>query len=502
MSLRRLSRNALASMVQVVGSTFLLIEFYRFLVRQLGPEQIGVWSLVVASTAAVRLGEMGIGSAVVRFVAGDLGARQTARAASTLAMCVVAVGVPIAILCLLLWPALDRGLALVIHDAGLLGIARSLLPLSLTALWLGSIAQVLLSALDAMQRTDLKAVVTLGAGAGQLAVAYAVVPTQGLHSLAFVQLVHSALSAAVAIALVAATLGIRISDWFRWDRRRLVAMFRYGGGVQLGSIGQLLFEPTVKALLSVFGGLSSTGYYELANRATTQYRSVIVAAYQLLIPYLAHRAGDRDLETKQIINAYRFAHGLLVALVLPYFGLLAAAMPLVLSLWLGRYEPAFVAIGLACVLGWGLNTLAVSAYTIYLAIGRLRWTLWAQLAVGVSSVVFASLGGWGWGSLGVVIGAMLALTAGSAVVTWAFHTEFSVSWREFLPAGSIPVASVSLLGAMVLAGAEIVNGDPIGSAVQIVAGLALFAVICGLLVWRDPAVAHVIGRLRRETATL
>ena len=61
MSLRRLSRNAFAAMAQVVVSAAVLFVFYRFLIRQLGPEEIGVWSLVVASTAVARLGEFGLG---------------------------------------------------------------------------------------------------------------------------------------------------------------------------------------------------------------------------------------------------------------------------------------------------------------------------------------------------------------------------------------------------------------------------------------------------------
>jgi len=163
MSFRRLSRNAIASIAQVVGSAILLLELYRFLVRQLGPGQIGVWSLVVACTAPARLGEMGIGTAVTKFVAGDLGASKPRRAAATIGMCSATVGAIIGAFSLLVWSVAPAMLTRLISDDRLLSVAQALVPWALASLWFGSIGQVLLGALDALQRSDLKAVATLGA---------------------------------------------------------------------------------------------------------------------------------------------------------------------------------------------------------------------------------------------------------------------------------------------------------------------------------------------------
>jgi O-antigen/teichoic acid export membrane protein len=437
---------------------------------------------------------------VMKFVASDLGAGEPTRAAAKLGMCTLTIAGLVAAVCGVLWPLLDAGLAIVITEPRLLAAARQLLPWALAALWVGSMAQVLLTALDALQRSELKALVTLGAGVGQLAAAYALVPTHGLQSLGPMQVLQAALSAVAAGACVFAVLGVGARGWFGWSRRRLIDMLRYGAGVQIAAVGQLLFEPSVKALLTGFGSLTLTGYYELANRAVSQCRAVIVAAYQMLIPYLAHRAGSQALSPAQVVSAYRTVHAVLFVLSVPYFALLAAALPLLLSLWLGHFELAFVAIGLACVVGWGLNTLVVAAYMIYLGIGRVAWPLRTQLTIGILNLALASGGGWLWGGFGVIGGAMLALALGSAVVAVAFHLEFKLSWRDFVPVTSAPIIGTSLAGAVAIAGLQIVSSGSLQSVWPIAAVLAIFGLACLGLTWRHPAVRGLVGRLRNREA--
>ena len=146
--------------------------------------------------------------------------------------------------------------------------------------------------------------------------------------------------------------------------------------------------------------------------------------------------------------------------------------------------------------------LAVASYMVYLAIGRVGWPLRAQLTVGVLNAVLASLGGWLWGGYGVIVGAMLALALGGAVVTVAFHLEFGLSWRDFVPAASAPVVGVSLAGAVAITALQIVPSGGVQSAGPVAAMLATFGLACAGLAWRHPAVAGLARRLRtREVAT-
>ena len=384
----------------------------------------------------------------------------------------------------------------------MLGLAHRLLPYALASMWLAAIANVLLSALDGAQRSELRAGAMTSSALVQICVAYLVVPSRGLIGMGMVQLAQAAFLLLAAGGLAAYTLRQPLRAWLTWDRERLVAVVRYGGGVQVAAIGQLLFEPTLKALLAVFGGLSVTGYYEMANRAVTQFRAVIVSAYQMLVPYMASRAGREGLVESQMRAAYLASYRLLVVLATPYFALLAASLPLILTLWLGRYDENFVCVGMICLVGWYLNTMVLPAYMLYLAAGRLRWTMLTHVAIGLLSASLGGLGGWLWGGYGVLIGAMLALVLGSGIVVVAYHMEYQIGVAELLPAQSRGLLATCVVGVAV-ADAIILSWDgqgvlPTSAAITIAAMLAALTwIVC-----RHPVTHDLAQRWRNGARSL
>ena len=499
--LSRLSRNAFASVIQVVVSSTLLFALYRFLAQQLAIEEIGVWSLVIAGTAVARLGESGIGNGVTKFVAGDLGRDDRDQAASTIVMSALVVATIIGMLCLALEPGLSAGLPALISRPDLLTAGRGLLPWALSALWVGAISQIFLNALDACQRSDLKATAANMGAVAQLVTAYWIVPTYGIAGLGPIQLIQTVVSASIALIFVLWTLKVRPRAWFAFNRKRLFEVLRYGGGVQFAALGILLFDPTVKALLSLFGGLGLTGVYEIANRVVGQFGAVIVAGYQVLVPYLAHRAARQTMDLKQAVLAYRAAHGLLLGIALPGYALLAAALPSLFTLWLGRYDQNFVEVSIIVTIGWTVNTLVVSPYMIFLAMGKLRWIIWSHVAIGLLNVLFAGFGGWLVGGLGVVSGAMIALALGSLLLSLAFHRQFSVPVRDFAPPEIFPLFTISLVGSAGLLTLQCFTGRQLHQSFTLAALYICFALSCLAAFWRYPKTVETVAYLRGKSVT-
>ena len=66
---RRLISNAAVSVVQTVISGVVLFLLYRYLLDHLGTEQLGLWSVILASTSVARLSDLGLTGSVVKFVA-------------------------------------------------------------------------------------------------------------------------------------------------------------------------------------------------------------------------------------------------------------------------------------------------------------------------------------------------------------------------------------------------------------------------------------------------
>ncbi len=157
-------------------------------------------------------------------------------------------------------------------------------------------------------------------------------------------------------------------------------------------------------------------------------------------------------------------------------------------------------IGLLCLAGWAINTLTVSAYMLYTATGRLRWTVSSHFVIGVLNLALGGLGGWLFGGIGVAAGAMIALTIGSAIVPVAFHLEYRIPAREFVPPGSALLMATSLLGAVLLLAVQFHGGAPPRVSMGLMAALAAFAVVCAVLVWRHPVLTEAMRRLRAASA--
>jgi O-antigen/teichoic acid export membrane protein len=453
-----------------------------------------VWSLVLASGSLARLGDFGLGGGVTRFVAADLGANRGERAAKTVGMSAIAIGILVGLCCLVAQPGLRAGLGKLISDPALLASARSLVPWALSALWLGAVAQVFLGALDGCQRGAARAAINVISSTMQLVAAYVIVPAWGLDGLGLVQLVQAGSAAILGVACLGAALRYPIGKWLTPDRPRFLEIIRFGGGIQLNALAQILFDPTVKVLLASLGDLSLTGYYEAANRAAMQFRSIIVSAYQMLVPYVAYRVGAGGLSRDRVAFVYRSGHALMMVIAIPYFSVVACGLPFILSAWIGRADPKFVTIGLICLAGWAANTLLASAYLLYVALGRLRWTIGSHLAIGTLNLLFGFVGGWRFGGIGVVGGAMIALAMGSAVAPLAFHREYRIPAGDLFPRDSVPLIATSLLGAAVLLAAQLrwagfshVSPGGLGA-------LATYACLCVVLIWRNPIVVRSIRR--------
>ena len=495
MGLRRLSVNATASSLTTISSAVLLVLLYRFLIQTIGIESIGVWSLVFATGSVVRLAEFGMAGATTRYVALDLGAGERDRATATIGMAlaftVVAVG-----LCALVGYLPARALlASLIDEPEHVAAITSLLPWVLASHWLASVAQMLIGVLDGNQRTALRALAVVTSGVGQLVLAWTLVPRLGLAGLGPVQLGFMAIQVSLLLLAVLVTAHRPGAAWLGGTRARARELLRYGSGVQVMATAQLLFEPTVRWLLSAFSGFETTGYYELANRAVLQFRRALSAAFLMVVPYLANEIGRSGEDSARLVSTYRRSSAALLLIATPFYLLVGCALPFLLSWWADGYSREFVLLGYLCLVGWGVNTLAVPGFNLYLARGVLGPVMQTQLAIGVLNVILGLVGGYLLGGVGVALGAMGSLMLGSLVVIVRFHREYELGVASLVPPAVVPLLA---LGLPAFATFALVADATLARPSLPLAWLGLYAGLCVAflaLVWRDPLTAETRGRL-------
>jgi O-antigen/teichoic acid export membrane protein len=431
--------SVIASIIQVIVSGLVFFVLFKYLFVQIGIEQIGVWSLVLATTSVSRIGELGLSAGVVRFVAQARAHDDERRAEDVVQTVAITLCVFMGGLLLALYPLCVFFLGKFISPNNF-ALAVSILPYALTSLWVMVLVSVFSGALDGCQRIDLRCIIMGASHLGYLGLVLIVTPKYGLKGVAVAQLCQS--------------IGLLIAAWWslkfllrglpiiplHWNRRVLREMMGYGVSFQFISIMTMLFEPVAKALMSKYGGLQSLGYYEMANKLIFQGRAVIVEASRVLVPSIASLKSI-DVEKARQLFAKSYEITFYVAVIL--YGLLGISLTAICLIWLGRYERVFIQFALLLDVAWFVNTLIGPAYFSNLGSGALR----ANLVSHVIMVLVGSLLGYQlgvvFGGFGVVMGTALGLISGSLFLSISHIRASGFDWRRFIvPSG---VTGLSLL---------------------------------------------------------
>src|ERR1700760_1393092 len=144
MKSRQILWNAATTIAQVVFSAACLFALYRFLVRSLGMEQLGVWSLVLATTSVVTLANQGFATSIVKFVAQYCARNAAEEACDVVETALITLAALLTVICATLYPVAHWLLRLVIHGT-LLQRAYEILPYAVASLWINVVGSVLLA---------------------------------------------------------------------------------------------------------------------------------------------------------------------------------------------------------------------------------------------------------------------------------------------------------------------------------------------------------------------
>jgi O-antigen/teichoic acid export membrane protein len=490
MKSRQILVNAATTIAQVIFSAAALYLLYRFLIRTLGVEQLGVWSLVLATTSVVTLANQGFATSVVKYVAQYCARGATERASAVVETALITLGLLVAAICLALYPVAHWVLKLVVPQS-LLGAAYAILPYALASLWLSVVGSVFLAALAGHELISHRNYIVAASSVLYLALAFALVPRYGLLGMGYAQTAQTVACCLAGWRLLKRQLpGLSLIPR-HWDRALFHEMRGFGVQFQLITMMQAAREPVTKALLAKFGGLAFTGFYDMASRWVFTFRELIVQANLVLVPTVANL---RERSPQSIPAIYRESYKVVFFLAMPAFAFLTAVSPIVSRIWLGRYEPVFVEFVALLAAGWLVNILSNPAYVVDLGTGALRWV---TIGCGATCVLNPLLGyelGRKYGGIAVVAASVSSLILGYAVILAAYHVHNRVKFSELLPEHSIGIAVGSALGLAICLPLFLKAAAREWALPYTSAAIGIFAVaILGVPMWLHPMRKRLVG---------
>lgn len=483
MKQRQILYNALSTLAQVIGSAAALFFLYRFLIRTIGIDRLGIWSLVLAAGSVMTLANQGFSTSIVKFVAKYAARENSADVSALIQTAIISVGLAVAALSAGLYPIAKWVLAAVVPRAHI-AETLAILPFALISLWLDILEGILQAGLAGHELITLCNSLELGGAASYLLLAFILVPVHGLLGLAWAQTFQCAALVIVTWFLLRRRVPQLPPIPLRWNRSLFREMTSYGVHFQLITAAQALREPVTKTLLTRFGGLAYTGFYDLAYRWVFTFRELIAQSNQVLVPTVSRL---HESDPKAIPAVYRESYRLIFYLSVPAFASLVVLSPLVSRVWIGRHEPIFVTFVAILAAGWLVNILANPSYVVDLGTGALRWVTVGCLTTAVLNAGLGFLAGHLAGGFAVVGATAFSLATGYLVILVAYHREHRVSFRELLPNESGMILGPSVIGALLFL--PFLCASPAHSLLSLrltLGSLAALLLMAFIPMWRHP----------------
>lgn len=485
---KRLIWNSASSLIQIFVASLTLFILYRVLLRTIGVSQVGLWSLILSTVSFAQVTHSGLAGSVVRYVAKYAAGNDPDKAARAVQTAVISVSVLLLPVVAAAYPLCAAWLALVIPQESL-AEGLSLLPYALGAFWISAVAEIYKGGLDGCQHVAKRNVIMMADTVSHLCICLALSSRYGLLGLAWARVIQNVVTLILSRMSLAAHMPAVNSFLPLWDRGILKEMFRYALNYQIMGGAMMLYEPVTKSLLSRFESMAMVGYYEMASRLVLQVRTLMVASYQSLVPYLAKL---HESQPSRVPAVYGKAGSILFFLAAPAFSGVIVGAPLASRLWIGYFNTPFIYFVIVVTIGWWLNTLAVPAYFAYIAEGKLRWNVTSHVVMALVNAGLGVLLGQAFGGFGVVAAWMLALAVGGAIIVIPYHRENNIGLAAILSGNGWRVITSCLIGTVLSYGlyaARFTIHDRLVAILMV----AVLLTVAGPTLWQNPLRTNLTG---------
>jgi O-antigen/teichoic acid export membrane protein len=494
MQKKRIFLNTIMSVTQIMVISVTLFILYKFLLNTIGVEALGVWSLVLATTSVTQIANFGLSGSVVKFVARYIARGESKNVSAVIQTAVLSVALFMGVILLAGYPAAKWLLGLVVPNESL-NSALAILVYSFLALWFLMITSIFQAGLDGYQRIDLRSLILMGSAVYDLLLCFILAPRYGLNGVAYARVIQNITILVISWFLLKRVIKELPLLPYKWDKGLFKEIVGYGINFQVISISTILYDPTTKALLSKFGGLSMVGFYEMASKMVQQFRALIVSANQVLVPAIA------DLKEKtpeKIKSVYLISYQLLFYLSLPLYSLIIICTPIISELWIGHYEEAFVVFSTLLATGWFFNTLSAPAYFSNLGTGELRWNVIGHISIGILNAVLGFLLGIFLNGTGVIIAWAISLALGSSLIYLSYHIKKEIPLSELIPKASNMILLTCTLS-ILIAGIIPYNLTSGFNSITInIITIFLLSIIVFVLLWIHPMRKRLKGWITDE----
>lgn len=404
-------------------NTVAMIVAYPIHLHFLGYEQYGIWLLLATVLSFAHFGNLGVTTAVTKFVAEEVG-RNNRVGAERYLFNASAILLVVGFLILLLLIVFKTYIAALF---GLTDENETVVILLLPRIGILTVyllfTQVLNAGLAGIGRLDITNYIQSGARIANVIVAtilYAL--GQGIESLIVAYFCSYLVIHISSIFFFRSKAGIRFMKARYIDLACVKRLLSFGGRVVIGQILQLLISPFNKLLLSRYAGVTVIPIYEVGYSSILLIASFLETSFRPLMPEMSRLSATAVTTVTTRITSISKKALYLVSLVgFPTYLFLFALAPALFRLWLrSSFDNNIPYMFRVMLVGSLIYLYGMPANNLLLALGRVNHCLIARCLQALTNVVVAIVG------LACLspshLPAQVAYAVAGGMISWSFYS--------------------------------------------------------------------------------
>lgn len=423
-----------------------------YIIQHIGMERFGIWAIIGVITGYFGLLDFGVGASFVKYTA-EFYAKRDYQKINRL--------VNLGVVFYLLLGALVFSLAIFfIHPllnlfkvpAGLYGEAKFVFLTGIFIFLASNAASPFNAVITGLQRMDLaNKLAILVLIPNILGVVFFLRNGYGLSGLIINNLIIFIISALLSIIACFKVLPELKLNLFKLDKEMFARLFSFGFKMQIVKISYVVSNQTDKIILANFLSLSLVAFYQIGSYIINYVIIISSLLVSALMPAFSEieAKGDRNL----LIKAYLKSTQYLSIIVLPLFIFLIVASPRIIFIWMGLgYEKAGLIIQILAI-AWMFHTIAQSAGSVSVAIGKPQLLAAASMIITISNIALSLILIKKFGFYGAAWGTVIAVNSGVIYFIFKLHRSLKIPLSK-IGAIIIPYFLAAILPAVVISGLD------------------------------------------------
>lgn len=394
--------NSVAGLIRI-GLGILIIPV---LIRILGIEEYGLWTLASAVVVMVTLAEAGLSTATTVFVSQDLGKKDVDGLSQTLTVTFGAMLILATLAAVALWMGAEG----IINLFPKLGQEQQLKVIQ--AIQIGGLVvaarllqQALVGVEQAYQRYDLMNVLNtmqcVLLSVGMLAVVWLGGRTVELMQWQALTSVVSLLSHIWVVRSLLKNVNLCLS----WNQQKAMAVGGYSLMMWLNTLGSTLFSRGDRLIVGSLLGTQVVGVYAAITDVTAQINSFSALPVQPLLPSLSNLIEDQDINRHQLKQQVKQATQINGLVALGMGASLITLSPLIVRIFFSvQTTSEYITLFCIATAIYAFYSCHAVGYYSLLATKAVKTCALIQLLGSLSSLLLIALGAYNFGLIGAILG--------------------------------------------------------------------------------------------------